>query len=466
MTDEIIKTSKPDLLDALRELKDICQNKWTGHDGDDEILKAHEILFQLRDELEKQKRESGAIAQIKDSVNAGLTLSEILDRAFDSFREVIPYNRIGFALIDESGKYVRTHWARSDSSDIRIAAEYSAPLEGSSLQKIIQTGAPRIINDLMQYLQEHPDSESTKKIVSEGMRSSLTCPLFVGQRPIGFLFFSSMNPQSYENAHVAFFQEVAQQLSLTIEKGRLYQELADLNETKNKILGIAAHDLRNPIGVIKGFAELIQDGTFGPITEEQRNAILRIIKNCDSMLAIINDLLDITTIEAGKLDLHLQKSERAKYLSDFLSEAKILAQAKDIEIILETPPDLPDVIMDPQRIEQALNNLVSNAVKFSYPGSIVKITAAKTDNSISISVQDQGQGIFESEIPLLFTDYAKGSARPTAGEKSTGLGLAIVRRILRAHDGSMDVKSKAGKGSTFTITLPIQGPKQSTTPIK
>ncbi|HQH11811.1 MAG TPA: HAMP domain-containing sensor histidine kinase, partial [Candidatus Sumerlaeota bacterium] len=201
-------------------------------------------------------------------------------------------------------------------------------------------------------------------------------------------------------------------------------------------------------------------------TEEQRNAILRIIKNCDSMLAIINDLLDITTIEAGKLDLHLQKIEMAKYLSDFLSEAKILAQAKDIEIILETPPDLPDVIMDPQRIEQALNNLVSNAVKFSYPGSIVKITAAKTDNSISISVQDQGQGIFESEIPLLFTDYAKGSARPTAGEKSTGLGLAIVRRILRAHDGSMDVKSKAGKGSTFTITLPIQGPKQSTTPIK
>ena len=89
MTDEIIKTSKPDLLDALRELKDICQNKWTGHDGDDEILKAHEILFQLRDELEKQKRESGAIAQIKDSVNAGLSLSEILDRAFDSFRELV-----------------------------------------------------------------------------------------------------------------------------------------------------------------------------------------------------------------------------------------------------------------------------------------------------------------------------------------------------------------------------------------
>lgn len=463
MTGQNIQPTPPDLLAALRELKDICQNKWAGRDKDDEVLKAHEILFQLRDELEAQNRENKAISQIKDRINAGFTLSEILNYAFESFREVIPYNRIGFAVIDESGKYVRASWARSDSSDVMISADYHAPLENSSLQTIIENGKPRIINDLEQYLREHPDSESTKKIVSEGMRSSLTCPLIVNQRPIGFLFFSSMKPHSYENAHVEFFQEIAQQVSLIVEKGRLYQELADLNETKNKLLGMAAHDLRNPIGVIKGFSELIRDGMFGQATEGQLNCIVRIIKNCQSMLSLINDLLDITTIEAGKLDLRLKKVEMGQFIKDFHAETKIIAQAKDIELVLETPAELPAIVMDPDRIEQVLNNLASNAIKFSYPRSIVKIIVEVKNDEIFISVQDQGQGIPEAEIPLLFMDYTKGSARPTGGEKSTGLGLAIVRRILRAHDGRLNVQSKVGEGSTFTIILPIAGPKQGMT---
>ena len=176
--------------------------------------------------LRRREEESVRHMRITERINSGLMLDEILDSLYEEMREVIPYNRIGFALIDRQRGAVVARWARSDRPTL-LHRDYDAPLAGSTLERIIETLGPRIINDLEAYLHEKPRSPSTELIVREGMRSSLTCPLIVQGKPVGFVFFSSVDKDAYSNAHVAFFQQIAGQLATIVEKGRLYSGLAE-----------------------------------------------------------------------------------------------------------------------------------------------------------------------------------------------------------------------------------------------
>ncbi|GAB4476191.1 MAG: hypothetical protein Kow00124_18040 [Anaerolineae bacterium] len=163
---------------------------------------------------------------ITASINAGFSLDEVLDRIYESFKGVIPYNRISLSLIEQDGKTVRACWVRTDRETVRIAEGYAASLEGSSLQQVVDTNRPRIINDLRAYLANKPGSTSTRLIVEEGYRSSLTCPLIANGVPIGFLFFSSVYANSYTEEHVAIFEQIAGQIAVIVEKSRLASELA------------------------------------------------------------------------------------------------------------------------------------------------------------------------------------------------------------------------------------------------
>ena len=154
----------------------------------------------------------------------------MLDQVYESFFSLIPYDRIGFALLEKDRNVVRAHWARSEAAEIELPIGYSAGLAGSSLEQVVTTRRPRILGDLEAYLREHPQSDSTRKIVAEGMRSSLTCPLLIKGQPVGFLFFSSMEPHAYSEEHQDLFLQIADQLALTLERSRLYGELLLLTE--------------------------------------------------------------------------------------------------------------------------------------------------------------------------------------------------------------------------------------------
>jgi len=420
----------------------------------DEISKLGIALVELGVSLKKQFNEIEKLAKVTEEINAGLLLDDVLNYVYDSFRSIIPYDRIGVSLLTEGGKKIIARWARSEAPKMKIIPGFSAKLEGSSLNQIIETGKPRIINDLRDYLHSHPNSISTKLIIEEGMRSSLTCPLIALNKPIGFIFFTSMEPNTYRDAHVETFLKIAGQLSTIVEKGRLYQQLVELNELKNKFLGIAAHDLRNPLGVIKGFIGLLRSGSLDETTT--KDVMQRIDKSCQTMLNLVNDLLDISAIESGCLNLQLKEVNLEDYLNECHSSNLILATAKSIDLNLELSPNLPLVTLDEDRISQVINNLITNALKFSFPNTVITMKAKRNGDEIIISVIDQGQGIPESEIPNIFREFNKASTRPTAGEKSTGLGLAIVKRMVEAHQGQIIVKSQLGKGTTFTFTLPIK----------
>ena len=429
--------------------------------GEDEVGQLGQALVELGRLMEQQFGQIQTLSQVTAQINAGLILDEVLSQVYESFRPLIPYDRIGFSLLEEDGQLVRSRWVRSDAPHIKIGVHYSGRMAGSSLQRIIETGQPRILNDLEAYLQEQPNSRSTRLILEEGMRSSLTCPLVAMGKPIGFMFFSSMKPNTYQDAHVELFLQIAGQLAVIVEKSRLYQQLVELNQLKSKFLGIAAHDLRSPIGVIKSYVQLFLNGYLGELAESQRDVMQRMDKTSETMLGLINDLLDVTAIEAGQLDLKTREVDLASFLEECRTMNVLLAKAKSIEVVLELEPSLPAAVMDPDRINQVLNNLITNAIKYSFPNTVITLRARVMGHEVAIAVQDQGQGIPESDLPKMFTEFGKTSVRPTGGEKSIGLGLAIVKRMVEAHGGRIWVESHVGVGSTFTFTLPLASSSKS-----
>ncbi len=424
-------------------------------------------LCGLAHTLERHEHTQHKLEEITAQINAGLLLEDILDKVYTSFREIIPYDRIGLALLEDNGQIVRACWAKTTRPTLRLKKGYAARMQGSSLETIIATGQPRIINDLEAYLRQKPSSDSTRLIVAEGMRSSLTCPLIVNNVPVGFLFFSSTRSNTYDEAHVSIFKKIAAQLAVIVEKGRLTSELAaqkiaveqhnaklrQANEVKNHFLGIAAHDLRNPLAQIQMVSNFLLDPETQLSPEELQLLLNDIREQARHMLALLNDLLDVTQIEAGRLDLRLEPVSMDRFLADAVRSHAQMAAPKGTHVLLVSAP-AGTAHADPRRLRQVIDNLVSNAVKYSPPGSTVRVAAERTPSGWRVSVQDEGPGITLEDRPQLFQHFARLSAQPTGGEKSTGLGLAITRRVVEAHGGQIGVDSQPGQGATFWFTLP------------
>ncbi len=434
----------------------------------DELGQLGIALRDLAGSLEESYRQVRELDAITSSVNSGLLLDDVLDKIYRDFKGHIPYDRIGCSLIDADGHRVRAQWARASYPGVKVMKGYSAPLAGSSLEDIFRTGRPRILNDLLEYLRAKPSSESTRLIVAEGVRSSLTCPLIANGIPVGFLFFSSTQPGTYADAHVEVYQRLAQQISVIVEKGRLVSQLADQKEAiarqneelkrlsaiKNSFLGMVAHDLRNPIGNVQAIADLLLEPECDLSVQERQRFLEDIRRQAAYMLPLLNDLLDVAAIEDSGIALHKECINLGTFLAECAARHALLAEPKRTRVVLE-PGAAGYVEADPVRLRQVVDNLVSNAVKFSPAGSTVTVLAYRADRDWRVGVRDQGPGIDEEDRRRLFREFTSLSAKPTGNEKSTGLGLAITRRLVEAHGGKIEVESEPGKGTTFWFTLPL-----------
>lgn len=423
--------------------------------GNDEVARLAASLLELGRTLHEWFEKFRLLARITEEINSGLLLDEVLDYIFDGFRPLIPYDRIGLSLLE--GETVRVRWERSELAGPPFPEGYNLTLGETSLGSLLEKNRPRILNDLGAYLQERPESEATRYLVEAGIKASLTCPLRAMGHPVGFLFFSSCQADVYREAHVDLFTQIAGQVSIILEKARLYQEIAELNHLKDRLLSVTAHDLRSPLAFLKGYLDLLREGDMGELNPAQSEAVEKMLSTCRTMLALINDLLSLNAIASGQVRMNPQLEDPRLLLQECAAIGAMLATRKKMQLVLEAPDELPMVVCDRDRLAQALNNLVSNAIKFSHPGTTVKIRAGTDQGAIWFEVADQGVGIPEDEMGGLFSFVHRPSVRPTGGEMSTGLGLPMVRRILEAHGGSVRASSAPGQGSTFTLRLPLEG---------
>ncbi|MFW6097821.1 MAG: sensor histidine kinase [Chloroflexota bacterium] len=261
--------------------------------------------------------------------------------------------------------------------------------------------------------------------------------------------------QEHDTAHYDEISRLNNELGvMQREMAKKNAELERLNELKNQFLGMAAHDLRNPLQAIQGFAEFLRDNDDTLPVEERRELLEIILRSSRFMGELVNDLLDVARIESGKLALNLAALDLVELARKNVELNRTLAAGKGIELQLECE-QLPPISADHNKIEQVFNNLISNAIKYSHPDSRVTVSLTHpAEDHVLIAVSDEGQGIPADQLDRLFRPFSTTTVRGTGGEKSTGLGLVIVRKIVEGHGGTIRVESEVGVGSTFYVTLP------------
>ncbi|MCF8358970.1 MAG: HAMP domain-containing histidine kinase [Prolixibacteraceae bacterium] len=232
------------------------------------------------------------------------------------------------------------------------------------------------------------------------------------------------------------------------------KKLEKLNEEKNLFLGAAAHDLRNPVGVCYAYADLMIEN-FDELTSEEMHKYVALIRdNAQDTLALLNELLDISAIESGKTELKKEKVFYDEWVKYIVETNRVFAEKKQIELKFFSQAQNISIEIDKIKIKQALENLISNAIKYSQSNTTIKVEILRENNTVITIVSDQGQGIAPHELEKLFQPFQKTSSKVTGNEKSTGLGLSITKKIITSHGGKIMVRSELGKGSDFVFTLP------------
>jgi len=243
-------------------------------------------------------------------------------------------------------------------------------------------------------------------------------------------------------------------------------ELSKLNQEKNYFLGVASHDLRNPIGNIISLVNILEDELRDQLSDDLREMLHMMQDSGRDMLELLNNLLDVSKIESGNMNLKLKNNSIAETIQKSINDNIRTANSKQIILDYNIADNLPNVCFDKIHLQQVLNNLISNAIKFSFGNTHVEINVGLKNNEVIVSVKDQGQGIPSNDIHRVFLPFARTSVSSTNGEKSTGLGLTIAKRIVEAHGGNIWLSSEVGKGTTFFFSLPTRANQKELIPIE
>ncbi|MCW5592701.1 MAG: HAMP domain-containing histidine kinase, partial [Burkholderiales bacterium] len=231
-------------------------------------------------------------------------------------------------------------------------------------------------------------------------------------------------------------------------------QLAEANRHKSEFLANMSHELRTPLNAIIGFSEALDARMFGELNDKQAEYIRDIHSSGRHLLSLINDILDLSKVEAGRMELQLSEFDATQALEAAMALVRERAARQGIRLALEPAPDLGAIRADERRLKQILLNLLSNAVKFTPPGGCVTIRARRASGALEVSVSDTGVGIAPEDHQAIFEEFRQVGGDATRKAEGTGLGLALTRRLVALHGGTIRVESEPGRGSTFTFTIP------------
>lgn len=242
---------------------------------------------------------------------------------------------------------------------------------------------------------------------------------------------------------------------LNLETIRVNKELIQANKAKDKMLRVTTHDLKNPLNSIRGIMDFMMQGEGGPISEEQKEMITHVGHAAESMIELVEDLLDQAAIDAGALVLNKGLDDFSNLANEVVALNQSNAKEKEIRIRFQNQATATHLTYDKRQIRRVLQNLISNAIKFSTANTTVKVKLGQTQNEVYIFVDDEGPGVPPEEQGRLFTEFGQTSVSATAGESSTGLGLSICKKIIEAHQGKIWMQNLEQKGARFAFSLPF-----------
>jgi len=306
-------------------------------------------------------------------------------------------------------------------------------------------------------------------LLRTGWRALLAIPLLREDHLIGGLAVNKETPGEFAPEIVELLKTFATQSALAIQNARLFREieaksreLEIASQHKSQFLANMSHELRTPLNAILGYTELIADAIYGEVPEKMREVLERVQQSGRHLLGLINDILDLSKIEAGQLTLALGDYSLEVVAATVATAVEALAAEKKLRLDVTVEPDLPMGHGDERRLTQVLLNLVGNAIKFTEAGS-VGVRAGATAGSFLVAVADTGPGIAENDRERIFEEFQQATSTTTRAKGGTGLGLAIARRIIELHGGRLWVESTLGQGSTFSFTVPVRVEQQVAT---
>jgi signal transduction histidine kinase len=418
------------------------------------------LLSELRESLQQQTATSDVLKVISRSTfdlrTVLQTLVESAARLCDADKAVITRKKNGAFYRAEAHGFSREFM--DYVQDIPIKAE-----RGSASGRSLLEGRVVHIPDV----KADPEYTWVEAQRLGDFRTILAVPMLREGVPIGVLSLTRLDVRPFTDKQIELVTTFADQAAIAIENVRLFDEiqdksrqLAEASQHKSQFLANMSHELRTPLNAILGYTELILDQIYGDTPDKMRSVLTRIQSNGKHLLGLINDVLDLSKIEAGQLTLSLSDYSLKDIIQTVFTAIEPLATEKKIALKIDVATQLPPGHGDERRLTQVLLNLVGNAIKFTDVGE-VSIKGSAANGSFNVSVCDTGPGISPVDQAKLFEEFQQADNSITKQKGGTGLGLAISKRIIELHGGRIWLESNLGHGSTFAFTLPVTVEKQA-----
>ena len=415
-------------------------------------------LRERTDELGQLVEELRALGEISQAVNSTLDLQTVLQTIVAKAAQLSGTEAGAIYVFDEAQREFRLRATYGmDRQLIDALSQRHIGLDETVVTAALAQREPLQIADL----QEEAPNPINEITLRAGYRARMTAPLYRGEDIVGLLVVRRRTPGAFSQNTVELVKTFAAQSALAIQNARLFHEIEDkgrelevASRHKSQFLANMSHELRTPLNAILGYTELILDEIYGEVPEKMRGVLERVQTNGKHLLGLINDVLDLSKIEAGQLSLSLSEYSLANLVHGVYAAVEPLAAKKNLALTTKIAPSLPAGHGDERRLSQVLLNLVGNAIKFTDKGEVA-IEASLADGSFRLAVRDSGPGIAATDQVKIFEEFQQVDNTLTKQKGGTGLGLAISKRIVEMHGGRIVVDSELGKGSTFTISLPV-----------